>query len=359
MSYNKEEVKENLSLEDVYTLLDFFGAEPQVYSDYIVSKTICHGGDSYKLYYYDNTNLFKCYTGSCGSFDIFELILRIKKVEDLNAAVNFIVNFFNLQTQLEELDETDTFFDWRYFDRRHKIDSIDISKKKNKIELNRYEESNFNYFPQPLIIDWQNEGIKKEICDFMGIRYDSVNGNILIPHYDEDNNLVGIRQRTLVQENEKYGKYRPWKSGKKIYNHPLAFNLYGLNIAKQNIQERQIAVVVESEKAVMQYLSYFGTANDICVAVCGSSLSKYQFNLLRDLDVRELVIAFDKDFKELQSEDYYKTIKKLEKIYHKYGSYINLSFVFDKDNTLLGYKDSPLDKGRDIFLKLFRQRIFL
>ena len=74
MSYSKELVKDTLELEDIYSLIDYFHAEPEMYSNYIVARTVCHGGDSHKLYYYENTQLFKCYTGSCGSFDVFELV---------------------------------------------------------------------------------------------------------------------------------------------------------------------------------------------------------------------------------------------------------------------------------------------
>ena len=37
---------------------------------------------------------------------------------------------------------------------------------------------------------------------------------------------------------------------------------------------------------------------------------------------------------------------------------VKISFMFDKWN-LLGYKDSPIDKGPDIFLELFKKRVLL
>ena len=48
----------------------------------------------------------------------------------------------------------------------------------------------------------------------------------IIPHYDINNNLIGIRERTLIKENEVYGKYRPAYLNGKLYNHPLSFSLY-------------------------------------------------------------------------------------------------------------------------------------
>ena len=282
---------------------------------------------------------------------------KVRDINDLNKAVYFVVNFFNLQSQIDEADDDFSIEDWKIFSRYEKINDIDINTE--KIELPLYDELMLRYFPQPLIIPWLKEGITKDVCDYMGIRYNPENGVILIPHKDENGRLIGIRQRTLVQEDEKYGKYRPTKIQNQLCNHPLAFNLYGLDKAKNNIKDMGAALVVESEKSVLQFMSYFGTAADICVAVCGSSLSKYQFQLLLDAGAKEIIIGFDKDFDEIGTEEYNKVVDKLQKIYDKYSPYVNISFLFDKENNQLGYKDSPLDCGKEKFLYLFRNRVIL
>lgn len=187
--------------------------------------------------------------------------------------------------------------------------------------------------------------------DYMGVKYDPVNGAMLIPHRDENNRLIGIRQRTLVQEQEEFGKYRPAKINGKLCNHPLAFNLYGLNVAKNNIRQVQTAIVLESEKAVMQTINYLGIDNTIAVAICGSSISRYQFQLLLDAGAKEIVIGLDKDFQEAGSEEFYQLTNKLEKIYLKYAVYANISFLFDKEG-LLGYHSSPTDAGKEAFFYL-------
>ena len=71
--YDKNAIKNSLSLEQMYSLLDDLGAAPQPQGSIILNKTICHCGNSHKLYYYDNTKLFKCYTDCASSFDIYEL----------------------------------------------------------------------------------------------------------------------------------------------------------------------------------------------------------------------------------------------------------------------------------------------
>lgn len=115
---------------------------------------------------------------------------------------------------------------------------------------------------------------------------------------------------------------------------------------------------MNGEKSCLLYASYFGTENDISVACCGSSLSSYQVQLLLDLDVKEIIIAFDKQFKEIGDEEWKGWTKKLKHINQKFSSLINISFIFDKEN-LLEYKMSPIDNGKDIFLQLFNKRVVL
>lgn len=244
MAYDKYEVKDALEIEDVYEILDSLGAEPQMHDDYIVAKTICHGGDSHKLYYYANTKLLKCFTGDCGTMDIFELLQKVQHL-DLNEAVYYVVNFFNLQYRLEEIDDTYLQEDWKIMRRWQELSPI--AGNDEKLVLPEIDKNILRYYPQPRIQEWEKEHISKEVCDYMGIRYDPIEGAIIIPHLDENGRLVGIRQRTLIQENEKWGKYRPWRHNNKQFNHPLGFNLYGLYQAKENIKNIQVAMVFESE----------------------------------------------------------------------------------------------------------------
>jgi hypothetical protein len=72
---NKDKIKEQLTIEQVMDLVAELGGEPRLQQggEYFTAKTICHGGNSHKLYYYNNTHLFRCYT-ECSPeiFDIYE-----------------------------------------------------------------------------------------------------------------------------------------------------------------------------------------------------------------------------------------------------------------------------------------------
>lgn len=355
MSYDKDKVKEALSDEDVFELLSQLGAEPEDRGDYYICKTICHGGSSHKLYYYLTTRLCKCYTHCGDAFDIFELIQKVTG-GDLNDAIIYVVNMFNLSgCSTEETDEDRE--EWKAFEKYQELTNIKVSHE--KIILPEIDPHILDHYPQPRLLDWEKEGISKAACDYMNIRYDPVDGNILIPHYDENGRMIGIRTRTLVQENEKWGKYRPWRYGKKQYNHPLAFNCFGLNIAKDNIRDMKIAIVVESEKAILQILDFLGASNTVAVAVCGSSISQYQFNLLQDLGINEMCIAFDADYHTIGDDDFNKVIERWQRLYNKFSAFVQVSFLFDREGNKLGYKDSPTDKGKDVFMELWRDRVFL
>ena len=177
-----------------------------------------------------------------------------------------------------------------------------------------------------------------------GICYDPMNEGVVIPHYDINGNLIGIRERTLIKENEIY------------YNHPLSFNIYNLNNSKENIKKLQKVIIFESEKSCLKYASYFGAENDITGAVCGSNLLNYQFSLLYNLGVKEIIIAFDRQYQKIGDEEYQIWINKLKKISQKYRNFCNISFIFDTKD-LLDYKDAPIDKGKEIFLQLLQERL--
>ena len=73
---------------------------------------------------------------------------------------------------------------------------------------------------------------------------------------------------------------------------------------------------------------------------------------------KEIVIAFDRQFQEINDDEYKHLTKNLMKINSKYKNDVVISFIFDK-NMITDYKDSPIDCGPEIFMKLFKERIIL
>ena len=135
-------------------------------------------------------------------------------------------------------------------------------------------------------------------------------------------------------------------------------NLYNLNNSKNAIKIIKKAIIFEGEKSCLLYQSYFGLENDISVACCGSSISAYQIQLLIEAGAEEIIIAFDRQFKEIGDEEFIRLKGNLLKLRNKYKNFVSISFMFDK-NMITGYKQSPIDEGKEKFLKLFKERIVL
>ena len=188
--------------------------------------------------------------------------------------------------------------------------------------------------------------------DRFKILYSISQNKIIIPHFNEKGELVGIRGRTLNEEEaQTFGKYMPVQIENKWYSHPLSLNLYGLDINKDNIKKNGICYLFEAEKSCLQMDSF--SMPNCSAAICGSNFNKFQLKLLlKTASPKEIVICFDKE--ELPKEDKY--FYKLLKLCRKYSKYCNFSFIYDREN-LLDLKDSPTDKGEEIFKKLLEKRV--
>ena len=375
--YNKDKIKNSLSIGQVFDLVSELGGEPIMNNGYFTAQTICHnhiGDGSRKLYYYDNTKLFRCYTECNDVFDIFELVMKVKNISQdkkirydengkevlddwmLFDAIQFVAIFFGFEPENQNFSIKHTELqDWDFF---NKYEENSLLKNKQIVELHIYDKKILKYLPRPRIIEWEQEGIKDEISYQYGICYDPHSNGIVIPHFDKEGQLIGIRERTLIKELEKNGKYKPAILNGVMYNHPLGFNLYNLNNSKDNIKNLQKVFVFESEKSCLKYASYFGIENDLSVAICGNSISNYQISLLKDLNVQEIIIALDKQYKAIGDEEWKRWTNKFYQIHNKYGKYFQISYMFDF-NKYLNYKDSPIDEGKDIFISLYQNRIIL
>lgn len=364
-----QELKNNLTLEDHFNFLEEWGAAPEYTEFGIVAKTICHNNPqenpkaSRKLYFYKSNSMFYCYSGcERPSFDLIELVQKVFKLQknqnlSFTAAIQYLAKRIGL-SEFEFISETEPLEDWKILENYDRIQKTIPSKK--QVVLKEYDKSILNKFNYKIKLEpWLSENISQEVLDFAEIGYYLGGDQITIPHYDINSRLVGIRGRTMCAEDaEIFGKYRPLYINGIQYSHPLGYNLYGLNWAKEQIKQIKKVIIYESEKSVLLSMSYFGIQNSIAVAVCGSSLSTVQVQLLLQAGAEELIIAFDKQYATLNTEESRSWSKKLIKIHDKYKNDCLISLIWDKKD-LLNYKSSPIDEGPDKFLQLFKERIIL
>ena len=192
--FDKSEIRNALSIDNIFDLLQEWGGDP-IYTDFgLLSATICHnipGEGSKKLYFYENSKLFYCYTGCDSSFDIFELTIKVFNIQynkkmDLNDAVRYIAARMGIAGRLEDAPDTDKLIDW---DILSNYDRLQLKENNNQeFILAEYDNNILNYFNYSLKIEpWLKEGISQETINLANIGYYLGGDQITIPHYDINN----------------------------------------------------------------------------------------------------------------------------------------------------------------------------
>lgn len=318
-------------------------------NNYIQFRTICHHHNqedgNFKLYYYKNTKRFVCYS-CCGTFNIIELFK--KRYELLDVQYDFFQDIV-LKIGGGAIKRDNSFlqpYKSLYEKENHNI-------QVNLQPINKGILNAFTFYATP---EWINDGISEEVMKKYHILYSIEENKIIIPHFDENGNLIGIRGRTLNEDELYLGKYLPIKIEGRLYNHPLGYNLYGLNFVKNNIKKFKTAIIAESEKAVLQYETMFGEDKNIVVAACGSNVSKYQIDLLVKSGAERILIAFDREGETWKEQEKY--YQKLKSICNRYKNYATLGFIWDT-NHLLKLKESPFDRGPEVAKELIRKGVWI
>ena len=352
---NAQHIKELITPEDIKKIMALYKAYPVSENDeVIIFPTICHNLNpedaSPKLYYYKNSKMFYCFTQCSKSFDIFEFLITREHLRGIEN-FNFIDALYNV---IEILDIKENFFEQEekniYQSKRNYL-----TRKNNNIPYCTYEKNIMNFFDFYLPYEWAKDGLTLEELKKFNVRYYSSENQMIIPHYSINEDLVGIRIRAFNEEDIAKGKYRPLKLENKIYSHPLSQFCYGLWNNKDNIQKTQKAVIVEGEKSVLlgEQLEY----NNL-IASCGSNISKVQIQQLINCGAKEIIIAFDKEYKDNKDKKNEKYYNKLYSLAYKYRLYCNMSFIFDFNN-ILKEKQSPIDNSIEEFNFLMEKRIKL
>lgn len=357
---DKEKIKQELDVQDIKLILKDLGSnEPKKDKDEnLIFQTICHNsnGGSYKLYYYKESKLFKCYTACSDTFDIYELVRRSKLQKNVKLGfyecIKYVASLTNkhiyCSSVLSNIHKDYLIDDWDWI-KRYKRD------EKQKIKIPTIEPIILDLFKELYHQSWINEGISINTMSKYGIKYYIKDDKIVIPHYDINNNLIGIRGRALREEDILAGKkYMPLIVEGKIYNHPLGLNLFGLNHNKETIKRVKKIIILESEKAVMQCDTFFNK-DCFAVATCGMSISNWQRNLILSLEPKEVFIAFDKQFTEPNTQEAYDFGEKILKQAYPFTPYATTYIIWD-DIGLLPYKASPSDMGKDVLLKLMKNK---
>ena len=352
-SLNKKDIINSLSIEDVARFLESLGVEVDRFENHLICPTICHNrledAESRKLYWYHNYKVFHCYTECSESMSIFELYKRYMSLNE------YEIDDFEAELYVRQFLTNIT------ITKKNNGNHLELNKEKYLItniaqELYEYPKSVLSYFMKYYHPLWLREGISKKSMDNFNILFSIAQNKIIIPHFDIDGRLVGIRGRALEKKDIENGKYRPVLIGDTLYAHQLQFNLYGLYQHKKAIQKYRRAIIFEGEKSCLKDETFYGD-DSVAVACCGSNINKYQIGLLiKNFGVNEIIIAFDKEYETIKSQQAKKYRQKIVDICNKYKHLASFSYIFDEKD-LLEEKDSPNDKGQEIFEQLYKERI--
>ena len=255
--------------------------------------------------------------------------------ENLYQIVQYICNTldYELDSFPDIKEEKKT--DWLYFLR-------DIQKERKKefildeIPVNKIlDEKILNKYLPLLHKNWWSEGINEQTRKEFDIMYDLESDRIAFSVHNEFGELISIKGRTTIGDERKY-----------IYLYPCykSIELFNLHRAKEYINKRKKVFIFEGAKSTM-LCTQWGFCN--CVSIEGDSPSPVQIYKLKNLGIDiQLIFCFDKDKDEKFIKQQLKQIKNRD-----------VRYMLDK-NDLLSEKESPVDKGENVFKKLIKNNIY-
>lgn len=329
----------------------------------IIFQTVCHGSDSFKLYWYRESLRFNCFS-CCGNMSLWETVCNAQgwNIEtDFGKAVNFVCKIANIHSYTKKT---------RTGNRDATNEDMDIllkhltKKQKREVELEVYDYSVMDKFEESYPLQWVEEGIDGVTAERFDIRLDTTECQAIIPHRVRNGDLVGVRVRNFNPEVvERGAKYTPLLLGGQWYRFPTGSTFYGLYENGEDIEKTGIVYLVESEKSVLQ-LDTMYDGHGLGLATMGTNFSNMQRDILINMGVRRAYICFDREYlDEWYDEEYDDThtqrlmfgyFKKILKIYRMLSNYMEVVVVLDWEG-LLPMKASPTDCGRDIFERLVRE----
>ena len=185
---------------------------------------------------------------------------------------------------------------------------------------------------------WLDDGVDLLTQEKFGIRIDHSSNRIIIPEYDFCGHLVGAKARFNGEcpLDERWSMYIPYSK---------SYVIYGYHQNYGNIQQKQRAIVLESEKAVLQLISM---NCHIGLAIGGHDISSVQAKYLKRLGV-DIIIGFDAGISKGECIEQAKKIMVDNRIWNNRVGYIDMSDVSDKN--------SPTDMGLNKFQDLVKHKI--
>lgn len=284
-----------------------------------------------------DTLKYVCFsTGERG--DIFSLVMDVMGYS-FPESLKFISNFFNLS---DEAISTNSKFVKPFGGFYRKIAKAEQYPEFN---MSVYDESILNEYRGHYNILFFRDGIDFDTQNYFDVGYDFSTNRITIPEYTLTGELCGIMGRLNESNCDKAERWLP------IIPCSRGLTLYGYHKNYANIQQKNVVVIGESEKFVMQLHSM---GIDVGLSICGCSISKTQQKYIKGLMAKQIILALDEGLEEEQIREEAKKLCSCNKMLTS-----KIGYIYDAENDVLlkGGKQSPSDLGKEAFEELYKNHV--
>ena len=361
-------LKQKLTEKDIVKIVNKLGGELRSEdSEAMIFDSITYDistNHKPKLYCYKSNFMFVEFHLSMETFDIFELIKERQQLLGYKYGFTDCIKFVCDTIGLDYRDNTII---------NHTSSFVNSNLKRftqpnnKQIELPVYDDTILDKFEDLYHESWVEDNISIETMEKYNIKYYPFGNQIIIPCYNEKNELIGIRARNLDPNAScKYVPYKDldWRNGNNgWYKFNVGSTFFGLNHNLDAIRKTKKVIICESEKAVMQGNTYFGK-NNIILGMYGSAMTTTKRDIILENEVDEVIIAVDFDYDEeiYHDEETYEELtewelfeRKVYKMADKFKGWCKVSVMIDYNPIYNGA--CPTDYGKDKFIKLYKNRL--
>lgn len=312
--------------------------------------------DSYKgspkLYFYKDTGIYVGMTAG-RSYDIISLVQTrlalLKQPCSFLDACQFILDTTNINPDsISHVKKEGHVYDWSNLER-----FIRVRKYGN--QLSEYNRNIIDTLPPLYPQAWIDEGISEETMEKYQIRYYERCNQTVIPCFDDEARLVGVRVRNWDKDRVEQAKYMPLVTlDGQCYKFNTNQVFYGINYNKPEIERTGKVIIVESEKAVMKLDTYMGRHN-IALGMYGSNLGIQRRNQLLKMGVNTVSYVVDNDFIGQDDEFFEQWREKIRHFIKLWDGFCRVEIVWDNLG-LLGPKENATDRTKEVWEQLWENR---
>ena len=305
-----------------------------------------------KLYFYKDSQIYFGYTSS-RSYDIISLVQTrlalLKQPCSFLDACQFIIDTTNINPDsISRVKKEGHVYDWSNLER-----FIRVRKYGN--QLSEYNRNIIDTLPPLYPQAWIDEGISEETMDKYQIRYYERCNQTVIPCFDDEARLVGVRVRNWDKDRVEQAKYMPLVTlDGQCYKFNTNQVFYGINYNKPEIERTGKVIIVESEKAVMKLDTYMGRHN-IALGMYGSNLGIQRRNQLLKMGVNTVSYVVDNDFIGQDDEFFEQWREKIRHFIKLWDGFCRVEIVWDNLG-LLGPKENATDRTKEVWEQLWENR---